>query len=789
MPDWADDLRYAARLMRRSPGFAATAVAALALGIGANSAIFSVMNAVMFRPLPYPDSGRLVTLWETERDRKPRLTTVARWREQARSFEDFGVYDPWEFTLTGDGAPERVRSGLADAALFPVLGIRPRLGRTFAKEEEQPGRDKVVVLSHALWQRRFASAPDIVGRTIRLDGEPTVVVGVLPATARIILPQFPPQVDVWVPPTRSLMFGRRVLSLRVVGRLKPGVSPAAARAEMQAIAARLDQERLASSPPSEVRVLSLTEQISGQVRPALWLLFSAAGCVLLIACANVANLLLARTAARAREFSVRAALGAGRLRLARQVLTESLLVAAAGGALGLLLSLWGAKTLLALTPAGLISRTTEAGMDWRVALFGLCATLAAGLLLGLAPALGAGRLAGAAGFTPWVRGLRLRRALIVGEVALSLMLLAAAGLLIRSFLHLRAVDLGFEPRNLLLASVTLPQARYKEPAQRGEVAKQVLERLQPVAGIDAAAFTSSMPLAATMSFAVTVEIDGRPAEKEPPILAVRAVTPEYFRVLGMALKRGHLPSASDDVVINDALARRFWPPGSADSDPVGRRIRAYRDWWRIAGVVSDVRSSGLKSDPVPEIYIPISANPIPALTLVVRTAAQPLSLLPTIRAAVAAVDPELPLERTGSMEQVLYSATAGPRFQMALIAVFAGLALALAAIGLYGVISFTVVQQTREIGIRMALGAQRAGVRWMVLRRGLVLAAAGVALGLAGTLATGRLLASFLFGVRPADPLTLAAVAVLMLSVAGAASFVPARRATRLDPVAALRHE
>ncbi|MCX7013401.1 MAG: ADOP family duplicated permease, partial [Candidatus Sumerlaeota bacterium] len=636
-------------------------------------------------------------------------------------------------------------------------------------EEEVAGRDRVVILSHASWQRRFASSPGVIGRIIHVDGEPTVVVGILPPAARFVLPGLSANTEIFVPPTRSIMVGRRVPTLQVVGRLKPDVSLGQARAEMDALAAHLKKESPRANANVGIRVVPLVEEITGAVRPALALLLSAVGCVLLIACGNVANLLLAHTAARGRELGVRAVLGAGRARLTRQLLTESLLLAGTGGLAGVLISSWGARALVALTPPGLLPRSSEVGLDWRVALFGLGLSLAAGAFLGLAPAFSACRLAthgnlaetlkaASAGSTTVVRGQRLRRALIVGEVALSLMLLAAAGLLIRSFIRLRAVDLGFRPENLLIATVTLPQSRYKEPAQRGVFAGQVLERLHSAPGIEAAAFTNSIPLAARMSFATSISIEGR-ADKEDPIVSLRTVTPDYFRAVGVPLKRGRLLSDSDGamsdaVLINESMARRFWPPGSPDSDPVGRRIRIFQGWRQVAGVVGDVRSGGLKSDPVPEIYAPMRENPLPVLTLVVRTPAEPMTLVPSIRAVVRSIDADLPLERVGTMERVLYSTTAGPRFQMTLIAVFAAIALALAAIGLYGVISYSVAQRTRELGIRMALGAERADVLGMVLRQGMTLAVAGVALGLAGALGAGKLLATFLFGVKPADPVT-----------------------------------
>ncbi len=819
MADLLHDLRLAVRTLNRNRAFAFAAVATLALGIGANSAIFSIVNAVLFRPLPYPSSDRVVAVWETNPNVNPNefadpkkvaamtkwlivSRNFSRWEEQQRSFEALGGFYPTEVTLTGGREPERLQALTVTPGFFALAGVRPPLGRVFRPEENKPGADEVVLLSHGLWQRRFGSDPHVLGRSIAVDGFPHTVIGVLPADFEALLAPRNPDL---VLPMEHAMQGqgaRRFAIFMGAGRLKPGVSIAQAQSEMNAIAARLAAE----NPRARGRGVLLTplrQEIAGEVKPALIVLLGAVGCVLLIACANVANLLLARAASRRREIGLRTVLGAGRWTLVRQVMAESIVLALAGGIAGVLLARWGVAAIVALMPERVIPRVEEIRLDWRVAGFAFMLSLLAGVMLGLAPALktagwraqaelsamlnqGGARSGGSRGSR------RLRTALVISEVAVTLVLLTGAGLLINSFVRLRGVDPGFRARNLLTLHLPLSQTKYKDSSQRAELANRLLERIRLLPAVESAAFTNSLPFGSRWTVSWGLEIEGRP--ETVGSVNFRTVTPDYFRTMGIHTVRGRPFSAADlqaqTVIVNEAAVRRFWPGLPRDSqEPLGRRIKFGGGWREIIGVVSDVKFQGLDSETSAEAYVPHTENPAPALALAVRTGSEPRRLLPAVRSVIRSVDRDQPIEDVNTMEDLISKSVARPRFHTLVVSTFAGLALVLAAVGVYGVISYSVTQRTHEIGVRIALGATRRGVLLSVVGETLLVASAGVVLGLLGAFGATRVLSKFLFGVRPADPFTFAAVSLVLIAVSAAAGFVPARRASAVDPMAALRYE
>ena len=803
------DLRYGLRTLRKNPGFTAVAVIALALGIGANSAIFSVVNTVLLRPLPYKDPERLAMVWEDNaRSGFPRDTPAAAnyvdWREQNQVFEGMAALADESFNLTGVGEPLRVDGQRVSADLFSLLGVEPQLGRAFRPEEDAPGANRVVLLSHGLWQRRFGSDPKIAGRPVNLNGESYTVVGVMPQGF-----QFPSRNDeLWVPIafTSREAANRNTHYLQVVARLKLGVTLGQAQAEMSTIAARLQRQYPQQNAELGAVVVPLHEQVVGDIRPALLVLLGAVGFVLLVACANVANLLLARAAARQKEIALRVALGASRLRLVRQFLTESVLLAVLGGGVGLLLSLWGVGLLKSFIPED-ISQVKAVSVDARVLGFTLLVSLLTGLIFGLAPAAQAssfdlnetlkegGRDTSSAG-----RGKRIRAALVVAEVAVSLVLLIGAGLLINSFLRLRHVDPGFRTDNLLTMSVVLPEQKYPDQARRSAFYDEMIRRVEALPGVRAAAVTNWIPLV-SQGDSVGVSVEGRPDPapgQRRPVVVTRVVSPHYFRAMGIQLLRGRDFDERQDrvdspavVVINETMARYFWP----GEDPLGKRVTPGRpdspeDWCQVVGVVKDVRQFQLNADPKPQMYLLYAqAEFFAPRHLVVSTAVEPLGLASAVRKTVWEIDKDQPVSDVSTMEEVLSESIARQRFSMLLLAVFAGVALLLAAVGLYGVMSYSVAQRTREIGLRMALGAQERDVLRMVVGQGLKLVLAGVLIGLAAAFALTRLMSSLLFGVSATDPATLVTISLLLVGVAVLASYVPARRATKVDPLIALRYE
>jgi putative ABC transport system permease protein len=799
------DLRFALRQLRRSPAFTIAAVACLALGIGANTAIFTVINAVLVRPLPYPDPDRLVMVWESNAGRKSERNTVAPadyldWKAENEVFERMaGVYDT-RMNLTGAGEPVEVPAESATADLFPLLGLRPILGRTFTADEDAPGGPPVVVLSHGLWQRRFGGSSDVVGQSVSLDGSPYTVIGVLAEGAGIVgQPQAP---DLWVPFQLDPANGYRQSAgryMRAIARLKPGVSRDQAQAAMATIAARLEERYPQFNRGWSVNLVPVREQVTGSVRRPLLVLAGVVTLVLLIACANVANLQLAQASARRREIAVRTALGASRIRMVRQFLTESTLLALGGGAAGALLAVWLTAALAARAAVD-IPRLSEIAVDLTTLGFTLTVSLAAGMLFGLIPALHAGRIdlheslkdggRGSAG-----GGARTRAVLVTAQVALSLVLLVGAGLLLKSFARLQQVDLGFDPDRVLTARVTLPEVRYETPAQQVAFFDALLPQVRALPGVQAAGAINWLPLSGLRS-ATSFWFEGQTVANAAERLGtdVRAIDPGYFRAMGIPLLDGRPLAASDGprqpgvIVVSRTFVDRYLP-GEA---PLGRRI--LMPWGdtlvgTIVGVVGDVKHTGVDSAASPTVYWALGQFPSNVMNLVIRTAGDPVTVASALVAQVHALDPELAVADVRPLDAYLGDALARQRFSMTLLAGFAALALVLTAVGLYGVMAYSVVQRTRELGIRLALGASRDTVLRAVLGRGLGLVGVGVVVGLAGALALTRVLGALLYGVSATDPAVFAVIIGLLTIVGLASSYVPARRATRVDPMVAIRSE
>ena len=794
------DLKYGLSTMRRSPGFAAVAVLTLALGIGANTAIFSVVNAVLLRPLPYRDPARLVTvLHDGWKPVAP--ANFFDWREQSSSFESVAAAQLWSLTMTGQGQPEQLELLQTSAEMFRVLGVDAALGRTFASGEDQPGREHVVVLSHGFWLRRFGGAPNVVGQQVALDGEPYTIVGVMPPEFQFA-PFWATHAEAWVP----LNLGQRVndrrgQSLRVFARLKPGVSLEQAQAEMETINRRLAEQHPRENEGLTVSVDPLHEKVVGKSRPALLIILGAVGFVLLIACANVANLMLAKSALRQREIAVRIALGAGRWRVARQLLTESLILSLAGGGAGLLLASWSNTALASLGPDTL-PRVHTASLDVSVLLFTLGLSLVVGLLFGLAPALRSTKtdlsesLKSREGLARGRRHERVRQLLVVGEVAVSLVLLVGGGLMMRSFLRLTSVDPGFDPHGVTTATVRLAGPRYATDEQRAAFFQRLTTQLGSLPSVKSASAINHIPLGGDVwTFGFTVEGRPVPPESQRPSAVYRVVRPDYFRTMGAVLLKGRDFTERDDatstgvVIVNDALARRQWP----GEDPLGKRITVNSEGTKtreVIGVVRDLKQGEWASEPQPEMYLPhLQAASPRSMTLVLRTTSNELEVGPEIRREVWAIDKDLPISQVTSMDDVVSESVAQQRFNALLIGLFAATALILAAVGVYGVMSHAVAQRTHEIGVRMALGARGRDVLGMIIRQGLVLTLIGLAVGVAGALALMRVMNSLLYGVSATDPLVFGGVVLTLMLSALLACYVPARRATKVDPLIALRHD
>jgi putative ABC transport system permease protein len=800
------DLSYGLRTLIKKPAFTIVAVLALALGIGANTAIFSVVNTVLLKPLPYKDADRLVMVWE-ERTKlgfptdTPAPANFIDWKRENQVFEDMAAIAGRTFNITGTGEPEKVEGQRVSASLFPLLGVEPHLGRWFTPDEDRPGNNRVAIINHGLWQRRFGSDPGLINQTITLNDESYTVVGVMPPRFDF-LGRFS---EVWVPIAMSDEEAaiRGGHYLMVVARTKTGVSTEQTQADMSRVAAGLEGRYPQTNTSVGATVKTFSDQFVGSIRTPLIILFVAVGFVLLIACANVANLLLARATARQKEIAIRTALGAGRARLVRQFLTESLLLAAVGGACGLALAAVGLRALVALIPENVV-QAKDVTIDAGVLAFTLLIALLTGVVFGIVPALGASRpdlneaLKEGGKGSPGAGRSRVRNLLVVAEVALALVLLAGAGLLINSFIRLRGVDAGFNPDNLLTMKVVLPDTRYDEPNERSAFYDALLERVHSLAGVESAAVTTSLPLTFKgNSIGFTIEGRPEPAPDQIPIAVTRVISHGYFKTMGIPLLQGRQFGDQDTkesagaVVVSETMARTFWP----GEDAIGKRIKRGRynsqqPWITVVGVVGNVRQFELETEGRPLMYLPYEqADFFAPRDLVVRTAGDPLSLVAAVRNEVWAVDRDQPVSNISTMEEILSESLAAQRFNMLLLGIFAAIALVLAAVGIYGVMSYSVTQRTHEIGVRMALGATPSDVLRMVVGHGGRLVLAGIAIGLVAAFALTRVMASMLFGVGAADPATFAAISVVLASVALLASYLPARRATKVDPMIALRYE
>ncbi len=806
---WRDG-RYGMRTLVKNPAFTVVAVLALALGIGANSAIFSVVNTVLLRPLPYKDPDALMTVWEEATHQgfpfnTPSPANFLDWRAQNTVFESMAAMAQSNFNLTGVGEPERFDGRRVSANLFSLLGVQPQLGRTFRPEEDQPDT-RVVILGHGMWQRRFGGDPSIIGRPLTLNGQSYTVIGVMPKSF-VELPSFDNWKDqLWVPiafsSEEALQRGNHFLE--VVARLKPGVAQRQAQAEMDTIAARLAQQYPDFNTRIGAVVKPLHEQVVGNIKSALIVLLGAVGFVLLIACANVANLLLARATARQKEIALRLALGASRARLTRQFLTESVLLAALGGAVGLLLAVVGIDALKAFIP-DTISQAQRIGIDGKVLIFTLLISLVTGLIFGLAPATQASHFnlnetlkEGGKGSGTGGGGGRLRNLLVISEVAISFVLLIGAGLLINSFLHLRRLDPGFRADHVLTMKVVLPELKYPDKQRRTPFYDEVLRRVQSLPGVESVAFGSNLPLTYNGD-SIFIAVEGRPdpAPDQQRDVITRVVSPGYFRTMGIPLVQGRDFNEHDKVdttqmvVITEKTARHYWP----GENPVGKRLKpgtstSESPWREVIGVVKDVRQNDFVAEPKLQMYLAYTqTNAFAPNAIAVRTAVDPLSIASSVRRVIWEVDKDQPVSDLSTMEAIVSKAVARQRFSTLLLGVFAGLALVLAAVGIYGVMSYSVAQRTHEIGIRMALGAQRSDVLKLTIMQGLKLVLAGVVIGLLAAFILTRVMASLLFGVSATDPLTFATISFVLIGVALLASYIPALRATKVDPMVALRQQ
>jgi putative ABC transport system permease protein len=796
------DLQYGVRLLLRAPMFALIAVAALAIGIGANTAIFSVINTLLLRPLPYRDADRLAVIWEHNlpRDRKSNVVAPANflhWRDLNQVFEDIAaVTITYSITVTG-GDPEELQTQSVTANVFPTLGVRPSIGRTFTNEEDAPGA-RVAVISDRLWKRRFGANPAILNQAIVAGGTPYTVVGVMPPGFSFL----DKTVDIWLPIGLTAQSRTpRGRSLMVVGRLKPAVTIERAQSDMTRVAAELTRMFPAFNTGWTARVVGMRDQLTGDIRPALMVLAGAVAFVLLIACANIANLLLARAASRQRELAVRVALGAGRAQLVRQLLAESFVLSVAGGLSGLLLAWWAIGVLRSVVAARLpVQRLEAVAIDGWVLAFTFGATLLSGVLFGIVPALtSAGNRFNEAlkegGRTgSGARGNRARAAFVVVEVALALVLLVAAGLLLQSFRHLLDVDPGFDPARTVTMRVSLPDSRYGRSDGRAQFLTRFFQQVDALPGVEASGAVSFLPLTG-LGAATSMQIIGQPKPPtgQEPVADVRVMSHSYLEAMGVPLLKGRLFNENDAsdakgrVVINETMARRHWP----NEDPIGKHVLIAWDGIEdeIIGVVGDVKHASLDAQTRAMTYWPYRRNPYGTMTIAVRTSGQATQVTNAIAAIVRQMDPDLAVAGVRTMEDVVASSVEERRITMLLLSIFAGAALILAAVGIYGVIAYSVTQRTQEIGLRIALGAQRADVVRMIVRQALTLVVAGIIVGAIGAFLVTRLMTRLLFQTEPTDPATFLTVAGILTFVAVAASYVPGRRATRVDPVVALRAE
>jgi putative ABC transport system permease protein len=806
---WLDsllqDLRYGARILRKNPGFTAIAVLTLALGIGANTAMFSVIDAVLIRPLPYKNPARLVMVWESEAgDNAPDPPTFLIVQRQNHVFEYMAASRVSGFNLTGSERPERIAGADVTPNFFPLMGVNPLLGRTFSAEDANGSSGRPAVLSYALWRRMFAGNPDAIGRHLTLDGEVYTVAGIMPANF-----QYPDEVEAWVlspfavprdvlKPTEDPSQEEGHHYFETIARLKPGVTLQQAKADLDVIAKQIQTKDSEPALRSGIVLDTLQDDRVGDVRPALLVLFGAVGLVLLIACANVANLFLARGLKRQREMSLRIALGASRHRIFQQLIIEGLLLVACGGLLGFGLALAGFAPLVSLMPPDMRD-LVHLQIDSRILIFTILASVATGILFGLAPAFGSmarnlndALKEGARNSSEDRGNNRLRQLLVVSEISLALVLLVGAGLLIRSYSRLQSVEQGFNPHNVLTAQIALPQAAYPDSAQRVAFMDNLLSRLKNLPGVSFAAADTRLPMNSGGS-SRSIVAEGRARKEEDDSADYSVVTPDFFSTLQIPLLAGRVLADSDSqtsptvAVINQSMARYYWP----GQNPIGKRFQ--RDdattWMEVIGVVRDVHQHSLGDKPRPAFFVPYPQDPWASITIIVRTVSAPESLISAVQQTVTSIDSNQPLYRVRTLDTIVFLSVAAKRFNMLLLETFAGIALLLAAIGIYGVISYSVAQRTSEIGIRMALGAQRSDVLRLVIGQGLRLAGFGIVIGIAAAFALTRLMASLLFGVGAYDPVAFATAAAILLLVAVAACYIPARRAIAVDPMVALRYE
>ncbi|HCX30991.1 MAG TPA: hypothetical protein DHU55_14675, partial [Blastocatellia bacterium] len=776
MRSFWQDIRYGLKVMRKNPGFIAIAVFALALGVGANTAIFSVVNAILLHPINYGNPDQLMMVWEKSAKRgfgqiPTSLPNFVDLRTDNKSLEDLGAFADSNFNLTGGDQPERVIGVRVTASLLSLVGIKPLRGRLFLSGEDQPQATRVLILSHHLWQRSFGANPNIVGQNVALNGDSYTVVGIMPSdfkfppsfSATVASSQYAmPNADLWVPlTTDAVPTARDIRTLFMIGRLKPGVTPAAAQSEMNVIASRLQKEYPATDADMQVDVIPLRQQITGDIHLALIVLFGAVGCVLLIACANVANLLLAKASGRQKEVAIRTALGATRRRIIRQLLTEGMLLGLAGGVLGSLLAIVVLRQLVIFSPAN-VSIPDNIGIDWQVLAFTLLLSLFTSFIFGLAPALQASKLdlnetlkEGGRGNSGGSKQNRLRSLLVITEVALALVLLIASGLMIKSFLRLQNVNPGFNPENLITLEIQLPQNKYSDKNRQAVFQQQLVQRIAQVPGVQSAGTVDNLPFSGNESN-VGLTIEGQPPlnAAERPRAFLRNVSPNYFESMGIPLRKGRTFADTDNgnapgaAIVNETAARRLWP----NEEPLGKRFKRGKadsqyPWVTVVGVVGAVSHTSLEVASQPEVYLPFQQNPELNLTLVARTRSDPKAFAGAVRREVSALDKDLPVSNIKFMDEIIGKSVAQPRVYALLLGIFAGLALILASIGIYGVMSYSVTQRTHEIGIRMALGARPRDVLKLIIKQGMVLGIAGIIIGLIVSFALTRVLGSQLYGV------------------------------------------
>src|SRR6266446_1643256 len=810
------DIRYGARLLLKAPGFTLVAVLTLALGIGANTAIFSVVNFVLLRPLEYANPDQLVMLWERNlkkgwSESPTSFANFRDYRDNAKSV-DIASFTDTNFNLTGADQPERVTGLHVSANLFSMLGVNPLRGRWFTPQEDKPGAGRVLILSYGLWQRSFGGNPNLVNQTVQLNGQSYTVVGVMPPSFK-----FPPafstkttseelisNADLWVPlTTDDVPLVRNIRNLKMVGRLKAGVTSPQAQAEINSIASRLDKEYPDINAGLESVVIPLHEQIVGDVREALLILLGAVVLVLLIACANIANLLLSKATARHKEIAIRTAVGANRLRILGQLLTESTLLGLLGGVFGFLVAYAGAKTLISFASLN-IPQLTDFRFDLKVPLFALVISLLTSLIFGLAPAIDASKpnlnealKEGGRSSSGGATRARLRNALVIAEVALAVVLVTASGLMLRSFVRLQGASSGLNPHNLITLELELPDVRYHAAQQQTFFQQQLIQRVASLPGVQYAATVDNLPFSGN-AFNSSFTIEGRPTgpTTETPRAYYRVISPNYFPAIGIGLHKGNQFTDRDTTeqpgvaIVNEIAAQRYWP----GVDPLGRRIKRGRPesknpWLTVVGIVAASRQTSLKEGSQPEIYVPYLQNPGLTFTLVARTASDPRSLTGALRKEVLSADREIPAANIKLMEELISNSVTKERFYVLLLGVFAALALILAAVGVYGVMSYSVILRTRDIGIRMALGARPVDIFKHIVGQALVLGLIGLGVGIVLAITSTRVMSSLLYGVNATDPLTLAITSVVLLAVALLAGYIPARRATKVDPMVTLRYE